>query len=435
MENHILEAINRFSLIEEKGVNVTVALSGGADSMALLYGLLKLSEKLGITVDAAHLNHMIRGEEAERDTRFVKEQCEKLGVKLFCEYADIPAIAEKNGVSLELAARNARYEFLRRVSSGLVATAHTASDNLETLLFNLTRGSGLDGLCGIPPKRDIFIRPLITCTRDMVENYCSENNIPFVTDSTNLTDDYTRNKLRHKVVPVLKEINPAAEINALRMSSLLRQDAEVLKQQALDYISANLSDGALSIKGILTLDEATATRIIKLFIEMSGCKPQAVHIKSVLKTLNRGGKTDLPEQYIAVAEQGRLCISKRDEKTQNREYFVNITYSEEKFSENAKKINNLFLNNSLDCDRIVGQLCVRTRLSGDSIRLLNRGCTKSLTKLYSECRIPSSERDRLPVIADDEGVIWIYGIGVAQRCAVTVSTSRVAHIEAGLKEY
>ena len=236
MENHILEAIERFSLIEEKGVNVTVALSGGADSMSLLYALLNLREKLGITVNAAHLNHMIRGEEAERDTCFVKEQCEKLGVKLYCEYADIPAIAEREGISLELAARNTRYEFLKRVSSGLVATAHTASDNLETLLYNLARGSGLDGLCGIPPKRGIFIRPLITCTRDTVENYCSENNIPFVTDSTNLADDYTRNKLRHKVVPVLKEINPAVEMNALRTSSILRQDAESFMFQSAKII-------------------------------------------------------------------------------------------------------------------------------------------------------------------------------------------------------
>lgn len=152
MEKSVLTAIERFSLLENTS-EVTVALSGGADSMSLLYALNSLKERLGITLSAAHLNHMIRGNEAMRDEEFVKRACERLNIPLFCERIDVPAYAKQRKLSTELAAREVRYEFLSRVSKGLVATAHTASDNLETVLFNLTRGSALKGLCGIPPQR------------------------------------------------------------------------------------------------------------------------------------------------------------------------------------------------------------------------------------------------------------------------------------------
>lgn len=436
MENRILEAIESYSLLGSGCKHITVALSGGADSMALLYAMLSLKERLGITVDAAHLNHMIRGDEAERDMRFVKEQCEALDVKLYCESIDVPSVADKKGISLELAARQVRYEFLERVATGLVATAHTASDNLETVLFNLTRGTGLDGLCGIPPKRGIFIRPILLCTRETVEQYCSDNNIPFVTDSTNLADDYTRNKLRHNVVPVLKEVNPSVEGSVMRMCGLLREESDTLRAEAEHFISQNTADGALLTEGLADIPASVAKRVVKLYIEgkTTDCRLENVHIEAVLKTLKKGGKTDLPTRYVAETGYGRLRVLNRDSAQNNTEYIVNIIYSENKFFQNSKKVNNLLLNNLLDCDKIEGQLLVRTRQPGDSIRLLNRGCTKTLNKLYNEYRIPKEQREQLPVIADSKGVVWIYGIGVAQRCEVNASSRQIAKIEVGFKE-
>ena len=201
MKSQVLKAIERFSLLDNR--NITVALSGGADSMALLSVLLEIKGEFSLNITAAHFNHRIRGAEADRDEAFVKEYCEKKGVELFLGSGDVPSYAKEQGLSLELAARELRYEFLKSVSKGNVATAHTASDNAETVIFNLTRGSGAEGLCGIPPKRDIFIRPLILATREQIEEYCKENDIPFVNDSTNFCDDYTRNKIRHNVIPVL----------------------------------------------------------------------------------------------------------------------------------------------------------------------------------------------------------------------------------------
>lgn len=421
MENLILDTIERFSLLKNQE-KVTVALSGGADSMSLLYALCNLRKKLGIRVCAAHLNHNIRGEEAFRDQEFVKEQCEKLGIELFCETADVPKIAKKSGQSLELAARTVRYEFLERVSGGFaVATAHTASDNLETMLFNLTRGSGAEGLCGIPLKRGIFIRPLLYATREDVEEYCEKNNIPYVTDSTNLCDDYSRNKIRHNVIPVLKELNPKAEISALKTANALREDTAFLNCVANGYIEENLKDNKLSLENFGNLKTAVKKRVIISFV--SGVCPkislEAVHISEALRICEKGGTTNLPKDMQLRNNKGYLLICPQ-KTVQKPEFKVEIT-------ENIQIVNNLFLNNCIDCDKIVGKLVKRTRLSGDSIRI--KGCTKPLNKLFCEMGVLKEERDFIPVLSDDKGPVWVYGIGVAQRCAVSDKTKRILQIK------
>lgn len=430
MEKSVLTAIERFSLLQDTK-EVTVALSGGADSMSLLYALFNLREKLGINLFAAHLNHMIRGDEALRDEEFVKKQCEKLGVPLSCERIDVLSFARERKLSTELAAREVRYDFLSRVSKGAVATAHTASDNLETLLFNLTRGSALKGLCGIPPKRGIFIRPLILCTREDVETYCKNNSIRYVTDSTNLSDDYTRNKIRHRVIPVLKEINPSAERAAVRAASELSEDSLFLEECADRYLYENLSGGGLDVS---SLPKAPiAKRAIKKFAEISADELSLdnLHISEIYRICGARGRTGLPSGFYAEIKDGRLFITKEKEKNaKNFEFKVKTERRINDLFTNGEKINNLLLNNSLDCDKIIGKSVLRTRQAGDCIRLLGRGCTKSLKKLMNEYRVPTELRDTLPVLADDSGVIWIFGIGVAQRCAVTKNSRDIMIINA-----
>ena len=224
MLKKVNEALTRFNLLND-AKHVTVALSGGADSMALLAVLLELKDELGINkISAAHFNHQIRGSEAMRDQEFVTEFCKRNGVELFLGAADVPTFAKEQGMSLELAARKLRYEFFDGIDTDIIATAHTASDNIETVIFNITRGTALSGLGGIPTKRDRYIRPLILCTRDMIEDYCEQKGIAFVTDSTNLCDDYTRNKIRHNVISVLKEVNSSAENAVSRMTASVRED-------------------------------------------------------------------------------------------------------------------------------------------------------------------------------------------------------------------
>ncbi len=424
INNSVLRAIKQFSMLD-KSHNITVALSGGADSVTLLHILYELKDELGITISAAHLNHMIRGEEALRDENFAREECRKLGIPFFCERADVPKYAKEHRKSTELAAREIRYEFLSRVSDGLIATAHTASDNIETMIFNLARGTGLKGLCGIPPVRGNIIRPLIFCTREEIEEYCRAKRLKFVTDSTNLSDDYSRNKIRHIIVPVLKEINAAAEKNAVRTAASLYEDELFLRSCADKFLSENISNGTLDVSNLPA--EPVAKRSLKIFSEaaMNSAVLDSEHISSIYSVAQNGGKTSLPENKSAETINGRLYIKNSDIKLPETQFFVSTVRQKNNLFEKNKKVNNLLLNNSLDCDKIMGKSVVRTRLPGDTIRLKGRGCTKTLKKLMNELGIPKEYRDSIPVIADDMGVIWIYGIGTAQRCAVTEKTSDI----------
>ena len=422
MKDLILKADKLFSLFSA-GDTVTVALSGGADSVALLHSLLSLKDELGITVNAAHLNHSIRGTEADNDQQFVENLCKKLDVKLFCEKIDVPQYAKDRKLSTELAAREVRYDFLNRVSNGKIATAHTASDNLETVIFNLSRGTALKGLCGIPPKRDNIIRPLIFCTRQDIELYCENNGLSYVTDSTNLNDDYSRNKIRHNVIPALKEINNNVELAAVRTADSLSLDNDFLDFTASEVLFKSLNDNSLLITDFFDLHPAIAKRVIKKYV--GSIYPEISleysHINEIFEIcLNKKGKANLPQSLFAEIKDESLYINDGATETP-MEFKVNITKYE--------NVNTLFANYLLDCDKIIGTLTVRTRKEGDSIRLYNRGCTKTLKKLFCENKVPQNIRDILPVIADENGIVWVYGIGVASRCAVTKNTKNVFKIE------
>lgn len=425
MINSVLTAIKRFSLIE-KGDTVTVALSGGADSVALLHALWSLKDELSINLKAAHLNHGIRGNEADRDEAFVKFLCDKFDVPVVTEKVDIPALAKERGQSIELCAREVRYEFLSRNAEGLIATAHTASDNIETLIFNLTRGAGLKGLCGIPKKRDRFIRPLILCSREMIEIYCADNSLSFVTDSTNLCDDYTRNKIRHKVVSELRYINPSIEDTVSRTTEILTEDQEALDLWADEILFKSLADDGLLTENIYSLPVSIAKRVIKKYINSvyEGLELDYNHINALYEISKNGGKINLPNNLFGEVKNGILKINAGNSVLP--EYNVELVYSQ--------NVNNLLSINLIDCDKIVGSPIIRTRLEGDKIRLKNRGCTKTLNKLFTENKINPLLRDSIPIVADDKGVFWVYGFGVADRCAATNKTESFLEIKVDVIE-
>lgn len=421
MKDLVLKAISQFELLE-KDDTVTVALSGGADSMALLHVLNSLKEELEITVNAAHLNHSIRGIEADNDQKFVQEFCETNKIVLFCEKINVPQFAKDNHISIELAARQIRYEFLQRVAVGKIATAHTASDNLETMIFNLTRGTALKGLCGIPPKRDNIIRPVIFCTRENIEKYCADNNLPFVTDSTNLSDDYSRNKIRHKVIPVLKEINQNAEISAVKTAVSLTEDYTFIQKEANELLFSLYNDDSLLVTDFINLDEALAKRVIIGYFGI--CYPEisleSQHINEIYSACIGGkSKVNLPSNMYAVVKNNQLTVT--DGTFECQEFSVKITEIE--------NVNNLFSNNLIDCDKIIGKLNIRTREEGDKIKLKGRGYTKKLKSLFTEYKIPLNVRENLPVIADEQGVIWVHNIGVAERVAAREATNKILKIE------
>ena len=429
MEQKILKAINQYKML--KGVTeITVALSGGADSMALLYALNDLKDQLGFKLYAAHFNHKIRGKEADYDQQFVTLKCEELGVELFIGSADVLDFANKNNMSVELAAREKRYDFLKSVAKGVVATAHTADDNIETILFNMARGTALKGLCGIPETRDIFIRPLIFCSRADVENYCETRKIQYVTDSTNLCDDYTRNKIRHKVIPVLREINSSLCDTVNRTVLALKEDNDFLETLSKQEFSKRFLEDYLILEDFSNLHKALALRVIKIFLETKiSSNAHNFHIEKLYEVAQKGGKISLPDTMCGYKKDNKLYIEREGTVKQNTQYSVKFSKIDNNFFEKSEKVNGLFLNNALDCDKIVGELTLRTRQTGDKIKLNRRNGTKTLKKLYTEYSIEQNVRETLPVLADGEGVVWVCSVGVAERCAVTKESQNIIKIE------
>ena len=279
----ITDLISRYDMLP-KGSRVLCAVSGGADSMALLHWMKQNEEKLEITVLAAHFEHGIRGEESLRDQRFVESFCRERDIPVFTGRGDVPVYASENGLGLEEAARDLRYAFLEEAAEqnhcDRIATAHNADDNAETVLLNLIRGAGTAGLSGIPPVRGIIVRPLLSTTREEIEQYLESNGIPHVEDSSNGTDACSRNLLRHHVMPVLKEINPAVERAVLRTGELLRVDEELLDELAESFISRHFDGESVPAKGLAALPGAVQSRVIRrLCPERLGI----VHTRDIMK--------------------------------------------------------------------------------------------------------------------------------------------------------
>lgn len=427
MINSVIEAIERYDMLKNVKV-VTVALSGGADSVALLNALLLLADKYDIIVKAAHLNHNLRGEESNRDERFVRDICKKADVELEVKSVDVNSLAKNTKQSVELAARNARYEFFA-TCEGVVATAHTADDNIETVLLNLIRGTGTEGLCGIPPVRPGFIRPLIMCTREQIEKFCADNRLDFVTDSTNLTDDYTRNKLRHNAVKVLKDINPAAATAAVRSCAILREESRYLNLLADGQYEALIKKGILDIATAKDTDVAVLRRVLRKYVNnMTGCSPDHYHTEQLLALVYKGeGRCQLQGGYYARVLHKRIKIFPNEQ--ESIKFCVQTQIIDIEEYKNKLKINSLLSKNAIDCDKIIGDTVIRCREAGDKIKLKGRG-TKTLKKLYNELSIAQNMREQLPVIADDGGVIWVCTAGADVRAAVNSDTEKVLLISA-----
>jgi len=455
--------IERHSMLKKCAV-LTVGVSGGADSIALLHFLLGICQECGIGLKAAHLNHNLRGGESLRDEEFVWRVCGEWGVELAIKSLPIAEIASVNGLSVEECAREERYRFFREIcadstddlnrkSGDKIATGHTLSDSVETQLLNFARGTGLKGLCGIPPIRDNIIRPLLSCTRKDVEDYCRKYNLDYITDSTNLSDDYSRNKLRHHVIPVLEEINPAFLESALHTADILTEDEYYLNLQARLLTSGLERDGSYSREGYLGLYEAMQKRILRILCAKNGIEPSARRIGLMDSVIRRGsGAVQLSADHIFTCRNSLFMIGtvKGDEGENGlRNIEVDLTKLPDdglfqlmagKFVKlllvNRTEFEYLYKNNrkllkyAVDCGKIGRIVVLRGRRPGDSIRLAGRGCTKSFKKLFNEKAVPVPERAvRIVICGTDESPVWLEGFGPAQSYYVTEDTAHILLIE------
>lgn len=409
------------------GDHVIVGLSGGADSMCLLHVLNELKNDFGFTVGAAHVNHLIRGEEAQRDENFVCDYCHKNNISIDVVRIDIPAISLQNGESVELTARKKRYEYFDGLFCDKIATAHSGSDRIETFLMNLSRGSGLNGLCSIPPVRDKIIRPLIDVTRQEIEEYCLVNEIPYITDSTNNCDEYTRNKFRLNVIPQLKAINSNFEANALRCINSLNIENDYIASSVKNELSSRVdSFGRLILDEFGVLQQGIQHRIVMSFLDMNNCYDyETKHIDYICSNINTCFSLTLPHNKKISSDMNYLFFEKKAEEKHFNEVSFNITDLKEKVVSVSGV--SIYITKKLpsdkacvyiaDADKIDDIITLRHRLSGDTFTFKHRHCTKSLKKLLNEFRVPKEIRNSLLIISDSNGIIYLEKFGInASRC-------------------
>ena len=387
MLNKLQQTLDKFQMVNP-GDKVICALSGGADSVALLFGMYLIREKLDIRVEAAHFNHNLRGTESDRDEAFVKDLCSRFDIPLHLGSAYVTP--GKKG--LEAAARGARYRFFDTLE-GKIATAHTADDNAETVLMHLVRGTGLKGLGGIAPVNGNVIRPMLNITRRQVEAFLQEYSLRFVEDSSNRGDDFLRNRLRHHVMPILKAENPRFSENTSAMAQRLRQDEAALAQKA-DF------DELPDVQTLKAMAPAVRSRVLERFLKASGVKePEKEHIQlaeSLVFSEKPSAQAQFPDGVTVTRVYDRLQAAEKQRMPRCR-----ITCGP------AEEIVNT---DDTFTVRPVGTILVRSRRSGEEMRL--PGGTKSLKKLFIDRKIPAALRDCVPVVADDAGVLGVYGIGV-----------------------
>lgn len=411
-----------------KGGIVLCAVSGGKDSMYLLSKLCELAPQDGFELCCAHFDHRLRGAESDRDRAFVENFCKEHEIPCYVGSGDVSAYASEKGLGVEEAARILRYEFLEKtadeIGASRIATAHTADDNAETLIMNLARGSGLKGLCGIPPVRGRIIRPLLQVTTEEILCYLAEKGIPHVEDSTNDKDDFTRNRIRHAIVPEMRSLNGGFDENLIRCLELLRRDEEYLSSLARDFVAQNYSEDRVSASKFAALPQPVSARVLQLIVP-GGLSEK--HIDAVCRLACGAEKhayADIPGLRVARDYDALIFGTKKLRKIEQRLLIPGtVTQLPEagleiacEFINNCMEVHNSFNIFFFKSDSICGKIFVKSRSEGDKIRLSGRNCTKTLKKLFSEAKQNGEEKALVPVIYDEMGVIAINGFGIAQRC-------------------
>ena len=465
MSNDIKKRFLKF--IKEKNIvksgdKILVGLSGGPDSVCMLNLLCSIRDEEKIEIAAAHINHMLRGEEADKDEEYSKKLCESLGVRFFSKRIDINKYALETGKSSELAGREARYDFfneiINKINFNKIATAHNANDQAETILMRIMRGTGLEGLGGIPVEREgKYIRPILFMKREEVEQYCKENNLNPHIDATNLERIYSRNKVRLDILPYMKNnFNPNIVETINRMALLLQDDNEFIEGEVNKAYKDNCFERENSIvisKNLFNIHSAIVTRVIRkaLFaINKSNYDMEMKNIEDIIELSNLGTnkRVDLPKDIYAENVYGDIIIRKKEyiknklsnELTLNKkdilhnevifdEYIINFDVVNNK---DIKQENDELIKN-FDYDKI-NNVIIRYRKDGDRITPLGMKGSKKLKDIFIDMKIPKEKRDEIPLIQFNDDISWIVGIKMSDKFKITKETKHILKVSVKRKE-
>lgn len=435
-----MNTIKEFALIPN-GSRILAGVSGGADSVALLCALHALSGELGFSLCAAHLNHGIRGEEAARDESYTKELCAKLGVELYTETLDIPSLAKDQGKTLEQAARDERYAFFARActhfGADLIAVAHHMEDQAESILLHLLRGSGLSGLRGMQPKRENIIRPFFRVRRSEIEAYLKDNGIPWCTDSTNLSRDASRNKLRLDLIPYIEEnLNSNIIPRLCSTAELIARDDEYLNEAAEKELDAAKTPYGYDRFALSKLPLSLSTRAIRIALTRAGAVTDIdrVHVERVLGMLTAptGTHADLPH-ICAWISNDSLCFGQKQ-----AAQFFSVPFEKQGktlipggfFVAQAAE-GDIIKGNSvayMDMDALPESLTVRPRKDGDRFHPFGAKGSKKLKDFFIDRKVPREERN-MPCLFCENEALFVPGFGISDKVKVTKDTRSILRVE------
>ena len=450
-----LSTIKKYNLIE-KGDKIVLGLSGGPDSVCLLHLLNRMKDVLDIEVYAAHLNHQIRGMEAQKDALYVSDLCERLGITFFVKSIDVPKYCKENKLSIEEGARKLRYEMFFEIKESLnadkIAIAHNMNDQAETVLMRMMRGTGLQGLKGIDYMRDgVIIRPILDIERADIEAYCEEHKLTPRIDATNLETIYTRNKIRLELIPYMKEnFNSNVTESIVRMSNSLKSDNDFIEEEAIkafDKVSSKNEDELeIKLNNYINLHKSLKSRIIRHGIKYVLGDTNFIDQKHIEEVMELENENKLDKKIVL--PRGLFVYRKKDKLlfTTKEIVFEEIEFSYELPKNGFVKINeaNIIIETEVmtisrykalkkdkslkwfDCNKIKGGLVVRSRKSGDKIKL-SMG-SKKLKQLFIDLKIPKEERDRIPVLQDDNGILCVGNFRNSEEYKVDENTKEVLKI-------
>ena len=422
----IEKALFAHNMLERIKSGVLIGLSGGADSVMLIIVLCALRHKIGnFPILAVHVNHMIRGLESDRDEEFSRNIAERLGISFVSEKVDIPYIAKSKGLSIEEAARDARYSIFSKILSSrsdisTIAVAHNATDNVETVIFNILRGAGTKGAAGIPPVRENIIRPLINVSKADIVLALDSVGIEYVTDSSNLENDYSRNYIRNNILPLLTNISLHPEKSISRLSDNLRFDDEYISKEAELFISGRKK---IATKELASLHPSLLYRVLGKMVDSYSVTLEYKHIEIISSLLDGDNfEVSLPGELSFVSERGMSYIKAKSSlassyvyhltkgKNYIPEYKATFYITDQKIDKISLKVYKNSIQADLSSAIIVGSLFVRPKRDGDTV--FYNGMTHKLKKLFNDKKIPKSKRPYIPVLCDDKGIVWVPGFGV-----------------------